>query len=462
MLGPSARESVLRDKDLMASTHPVSDPELELFDEQLVCRRFSLGALGDLDPWELLAAIPKHKSYRVFAEPDGPLRIGMGAAARIARAPGRKPIRWSTLFDAMRAALGPLGAGTSVFFSSAFDAQQPFDELWEGFAPVELCVADATWEFGPAGITMTVVASQPTFERTYDAAIAVVRASRDRRAQPEVTLIDFGDEAYADAVRAALDRIGSGVASKIVAARPIDLQAEGEFSVPDLCRELQSRFSRCFVFAHRPGGSHRGAAPTFLGASPERLVAVRDGRVHTGAIAGTAPRGVSARMDERHAQELLTSDKEMREHEAVSDMIVEALRPFCSEVEQEPVRFLKLPNVQHLWSPIGGPLRAEKSVLDVAEALHPTPAVGGVPREAAVDAIRTIESAPRGLYAGVIGSVNLDGSGELAVAIRSALVHGDRARLFAGAGIVDGSDPDREVAETRAKARAILDVLEPQ
>jgi isochorismate synthase len=264
---------------------------------------------------------------------------------------------------------------------------------------------------------------------------------------------------YADAVQGALSRIADGVADKIVVARAIEAIATCPIDVPTLMAALSDRFPGCFQFAFRPGGSHKGAAPTFLGATPERLVAVENGVAHTGAIAGTAPRGVSARMDERHAQNLLTSEKEMREHSVVSDMIVNALEPLCQRVERDDVRFLKLANVQHLWTPIRGQLNAGANIVDVAKVLHPTPAVGGQPRRPAVEAIRELERSKRGLYAGVVGTIDTEGDGDLAVAIRSALVHGERARVFAGAGIVAGSEPSREVSETRAKSRAILDCL---
>jgi menaquinone-specific isochorismate synthase len=440
-------------------------------EDDLVVRQFEV---EPFDPWSLVASIPRHKSYRVFAEPGGTIRVGMGAAARVARAAGPAMVAWRDLYAALHASLGPLGELCTAFFCAAFDAEVPFEpERWSGFVPVEICVPDVTWAFDGARYTMTVVAPESTFERIERSGEAVaaaaaklenrrggaagVDANEPLRVEQQVS---FDDE-YADAVRAALDRIKSGDAEKIVVARPIDVRVDRDVDIPELLRRLHERFPNCFVYAWRPGGSHKGPSPTFLGATPERLVAIRDGVAETGAIAGTAPRGVSARMDERHAQELLTSDKEMREHGVVGDMIVDALEPHCEHVERESVRMLKLANVQHLWSPIRGRLRPGATAVDVAEALHPTPAVGGQPRQPAFGAIRSIEWYRRGLYAGVVGSLDMAGGGELAVAIRSALVDGPNVRAFAGAGIVTGSDPAREVSETRAKSRAILDCLLP-
>lgn len=448
----------------MTTINPIRlSADRHVSDEGLVAKRI---AVDPFDPVALLAAVPQHKSYRLFAEPGDPLRLGVGSAARVSRAAGSKPVPWSILFTSLKAALGPLGQVGHAFFSAAFDVADPFenDGTWRGFSPVELTVPELLFERDGQDFSLTIVAAEKEMKRIEESGRALLRSATVERSAPAAgasATVDWRDEPYADAVRNALGLIADEVAEKIVVARPIDVAYDAPIDIPSVIERLHARFPGCFLFGFRPGGSHKGSAPTFLGASPERLVSVRDGRVETGAIAGTAPRGVSARMDERHANELLKSDKERREHEVVGQMIEQALEPFCSDVEREELRFLKLENVQHLWTPIHGKLLPGRSLLDVAEALHPTPAVGGEPRTPAVEAIRTIEPWRRGLYAGVCGSIGMDGSGELAVAIRSAVVDGSRARLFAGAGIVDGSEPAREVDETRAKSRAILESLEP-
>ena len=141
-------------------------------------------------------------------------------------------------------------------------------------------------------------------------------------------------------------------------------------------------------------------------------------------------------------------------------MIADALEPLCSRLERagEPT-LERLNNVQHLYSPVRGRLRPGKTLFDAVAVLHPTPAVGGMPRDRAMAAIRALEATQRGLYAGVVGWVDPEGQGDSAVAIRSALVDGPRARLYAGGGIVPTSDPDVEVEEIRLKLGAILGAM---
>jgi isochorismate synthase len=203
----------------------------------------------------------------------------------------------------------------------------------------------------------------------------------------------------------------------------------------------------------------------FLGASPERLARVEEGadgvrRVGSGALAGSAPRGATPEEDDALGRRLLASAKDLDEHAIVGDMIAHALAPLCLRVEHGGAPALeRLRNVQHLFTPVSGVLRPGRGIFDAVAALHPTPAVGGMPRDRALAAIRELEREPRGLYAGVVGWADLAGRGDSAVAIRSALVDGDRARVFAGGGIVATSDPDVEVEETRLKMAAVLEAL---
>jgi isochorismate synthase len=193
-------------------------------------------------------------------------------------------------------------------------------------------------------------------------------------------------------------------------------------------------------------------AGTLIAATPERLVRRTGATVSCDALAG------SARGDEG-AKALLASGKDRREHDLVVSAIATALRDLGGVVAMptEPgVRTLR--HVLHLHTPIEATLREPRHLLEVAEALHPTPAVGGTPTRLATDWIAKHEAA-RGWYASPVGWFDLDGNGELAVAIRSGVIHSERAHLWAGAGIVAGSDPDREIAETDLKLRAMLGAL---
>jgi menaquinone-specific isochorismate synthase len=182
--------------------------------------------------------------------------------------------------------------------------------------------------------------------------------------------------------------------------------------------------------------------------------------LETEALAGSIRRGGSASEDAALGSALLHSEKDLREQREVLDDILTRLAPLGLKPEYPPQPHLRrLANVQHLHTPIRATLPENIQLLDVLAAMHPTPAVGGSPRDAAVRRIRELEGFPRGLYAGALGWINARGGGEFFVGIRSALVEGARARVYAGAGIVAGSTPEKEFAETELKFKAMLDAF---
>lgn len=264
-----------------------------------------------------------------------------------------------------------------------------------------------------------------------------------------------GEGHYCRQVAAALERLRAGTYEKIVLARALDLTFDRDLRPLETANRLRNRFPSChaFSFANAHGQS-------LIGATPERLLETDGRRLGTEAIAGSAPRGTSAREDARFASDLLASEKDLREHAHV----VESIRRRLASVgitlpDPPPPRLLALPNVQHLHTPLEAELPEAAHLLAVADALHPTPAVGGTPREAALPDILRLEAFPRGLYAGLVGWFDHRGAGEWVVAIRSALIEGPHARLFAGAGLVEGSQPDSEERETRLKMQALLDAI---
>ena len=247
-------------------------------------------------------------------------------------------------------------------------------------------------------------------------------------------------------VARALAAIASGALSKVVLARAIEVECGAEIDTAVLLAALEARYPACRAFLVR--GSDGSA---FLGATPEVLCRVEGDRVFTEALAGSAQPGSAAA--------LLGSRKDLREHRWVVDHILAALSGLASGVVREPEPGLRtLANVVHLHTPISARLAPGRSVADVAAALHPTPAVAGVPAGAALRFLAQHEQLDRGLYAGLVGWVG-PGRAELAVALRCALVRGSQARLFVGAGIVEGSAAEAEWAEMELKARALLDAL---
>jgi isochorismate synthase len=199
---------------------------------------------------------------------------------------------------------------------------------------------------------------------------------------------------------------------------------------------------------------------TFVGASPELLVGRSGAAVTANPLAGSAPRGEGEDEDRFIGQQLMTSGKDRIEHDLVVEDIAARLREYVSELEVPDAPSLaRMATVQHLSTHIGGMLRGDTHVLELTGVLHPTPAVGGTPRDDALAFIAKVESAERGWYTGAIGWIDSGGDGEVALALRCGVLRGPVAHLFAGAGIVADSDPERELVETRLKFKPLLDLL---
>jgi len=262
------------------------------------------------------------------------------------------------------------------------------------------------------------------------------------------------DGGYEANVAAGVAAIRAGRYRKIVLARARDLRATTRFHPLRALNALRGRFPDCYAFS-----AGNGAGSSFIGASPERLVSAAGGTLRTEALAGAAPRGRTAAEDAALARELLHSGKDVREQRLVLDSILRRLANVGVTAAPGRARVRQLPNVQHLCTPVEAPLPAGAELLRIVGELHPTPAVGGTPREPAVAHLRELEPFDRGLYAGALGWVDHRGDGEFLVGIRSALMCGDTARLYAGAGIVEGSDPAKEFSETELKLRPLREAL---
>lgn len=263
---------------------------------------------------------------------------------------------------------------------------------------------------------------------------------------------------YADGVRQALDLIDAGGLEKVVLARALELTSQVPVSVPNLLTRLVLADPGAYAFAADVTAPGDPAPRTLVGASPELLVSREGDTVVANPLAGSTPRSDDEDENEARVAALRASAKDRAEHALVADQVVAVLREFCTEVDApaEP-EVIGTQTMWHLSSRITGRLAdPSMSALHLAHALHPTPAVCGVPLPAARDAIRGIEPSDRGYYSGMTGWVDADGDGEWVLAIRSAEVCDRTVRLFAGAGVVAGSDPESEVAETRAKFRTML------
>ncbi len=261
-------------------------------------------------------------------------------------------------------------------------------------------------------------------------------------------------EAYLQSIQQVTDCIKAGDAEKVVIARPLALQFEEDVASPQILSHVIHEQPESYLF----GLEHDNML--FFGASPERLVKVEEGRAFSSCVAGSIRRGQTADEDKQLGQELLNDDKNLGEHHYVVEMITETFEKNCRNVKvpKQP-KLLKIRDIQHLYTPVEGVLNEEATILQLVKHLHPTPALGGVPRREAMEMIRAFESMNRGLYAAPIGWIDAEGNGEFAVAIRSAALFGNRAFLYAGGGIVGDSTPQSEYEETLVKFRPMLRAL---
>ncbi|GLW55581.1 isochorismate synthase [Kitasatospora phosalacinea] len=261
-------------------------------------------------------------------------------------------------------------------------------------------------------------------------------------------------EGYRAAVAEAVRRLaGDSPLEKVVLARTLELTAPGGSDLAAMAARLVQRDPHGYTFAVPAGG-----AATLIGASPELLVSRRGSRVVSNPLAGSAARSADPVEDRLRAEALLQSPKDLAEHAFVVDAVRAALASFCTGLTApERPTLLRTATMWHLSSTVTGTLREPAtSALELALALHPTPAVCGTPTAQARAAIGELEPFDRGLYTGVVGWGDASGDGEWVVTLRCAEADGDLLRLFAGAGVVAASDPDLELAETAAKFRTFL------
>ncbi len=359
----------------------------------------------------------------------------------------------------------PAGSGLIATGGFAFGPEGGGSSHWDGFAPASLIVPEISIARGQGRASVTLNQAAGPDDTAED---VLARAARRLEIDlaPRLPLLDPAPVGtyrvqspmppvhYEQAVAAAVQRIRGGEIEKIVLAREVDVLAPTSYDAPALLGLLREEFSSCYLYA-----VGRGEA-TFIGASPELLVR-RDGqRASTVALAGSIARSADPAVDDHLGERLLRSGKDREENEIVVRRIVRALRPYAVwvTVASEPV-VVRVANIQHLATPIRAQLVGPMQAVELAGALHPTPAVGGEPRERALDLIPAFEGLDRGWYAGPLGWTAASGDGEFCVALRCAVLRERMARLYAGCGIVRDSDPSAELAETEVKLQALLPAL---
>jgi menaquinone-specific isochorismate synthase len=373
--------------------------------------------------------------------------VGWGEAARLeVSGPGAlaEAARWWATFTAgldVEGALGIPGSGPVVFASIAFDVS--------GGTSVFVVPQVVVGRRDGVGWVTTVDGADP-------------RPAGDGPVENGAARLRYADGAldpasWCAAVDGAVTRIRAGELQKVVLARDLLVGSDEPLDPRRLLRRLADRFPDCWTFA----------VDGLLGATPELLLRRSGRELSARVLAGTAPRGAGAD-DERLAATLLGSAKDRAEHALAVDSVVRALDPYCTELTApaEP-HLLTLANVRHLATDVTGTqrrrgARGAATLLELVGAVHPTAAVCGTPRDAAAALITELEGMDRGRYAGPVGWLDAQGDGEFGLALRCAelTADGTGARLFAGCGIVAGSDPVAELAETQSKFAAFQAALE--
>jgi isochorismate synthase len=362
--------------------------------------------------------------WLLWSAPGGDVLLAAGAR-RIHQPP--EASEWRQWIRSLR----PATADGILFFFLAFDPPAVSDQLWAGMP--------RAWAFEPCEIHRIPAGTD--------------ESSLTRDISADAAGNDVIDGTYLKAVTAGLLTLHEGGLEKIVLARRKTCSNIAGFDQL-LAQVLEVRNSFRILFSPDEEG-------VFLSITPERLVRVTNGTAVTAAIAGTALRGNDADDDEEAGRALSESCKEEEEHAYVVNMIRDALSGVSSGIDVGDRRMITLPHVYHLRTDITARLREGVYLGEIVALLHPTPAVAGLPRESAMSAIAELEGFDRGLFAGVIGWMDAYGNGDAAVTIRSAILRDGEATVYAGAGIVQDSDPAAEHEETAAKMRLILDVLRP-
>ncbi len=452
-----------------------------------VLASISLPLSPDIDPSAVVCAsrLPGEHWF-VFEQPDR-ARVALAALGEATSLQASGASRFATVADRWRAlsasavadaadepAGTAVGGGPIAVGGFAFAPDGGASPHWRGFEPASLIVpriALTRSERGgcaAVGMTLSVLACP---DDVPDELLARLERRVSHLREAPLPLLDpaptgrfqvasaMPPEHYEQAVERATELIAAGRLEKIVLAREVQVHAGGGAPAYDpaaIFGVLREEFPSCFVFC-----VGRGAA-TLIAASPELLVRREGHRVSTLALAGSTRRSADPSVDAHLGEQLLRDSSYREEHAIVARRIERTLRPHAIWVAAAPEpELVRIANIQHLATPIRAQLAAPMEALELAELMHPTPAVGGEPLAGAAPLIPALEGLDRGWYTGPVGWADATGDGEFCVALRCALLRGADARCYAGNGIVRDSDPARELAETEVKLQALLPLLAP-
>lgn len=349
-----------------------------------------------------------------------------------------------------------------LFGGFSYDEQNRHHSEWNEFPSSYFCVPSFQLKIadGKTQVSVNLITDSKDATTMFDK----LREERDRLihiAQVEefdITVknkvlgtIERGKKQYIEAVENVTQQIKEGKADKVVIARAIELEFEQDLAATTVLQAITNEQQESYHFGLQVGTS------LFFGATPERLIEVKDGKVYSACVAGSIRRGKSAKEDRELGEELLGDPKNREEHQHVVSMISSVFESYCEDVLIPKIpKLMKIRDIQHLYTSVEGSIGQQNDIFSFVEALHPTPALGGVPTTVALEMIRKHEKMDRGYYAAPIGWTDASGNGEFAVGIRSALIQANHAYLYAGGGIVADSNSKEEYDETWVKFRPVL------
>jgi menaquinone-specific isochorismate synthase len=357
-----------------------------------------------------------------------------------------------------------VGTGPLLFGGFSFDPIKEKDKLWDSFSEAKFVLPtnmltvfkDKTY------ITINKLITPMDhldscikhFEQVGEKEFMLFPYQIDCEKGNEFASIELKTTEWVEAVQQATADIRASEIDKVVLARQVHLEFTERIDPYQVVGRLQKEQPTSFIFEFENGLQH------FVGATPERLIKKEENQVLSTCLAGSIKRGKTKNEDTLLGNQLLHDDKNLIEHNIVVKMIKDAFEQCCFEVSApEAPALLKTKNIQHLYTPVKGFAKKGHTLLSMVERLHPTPALGGFPKEKAIEKIRELEPMHRGWYAAPVGWIDHEDNGEFVVAIRSGLIEGNRAALFAGCGIVEESDPESEYFETKIKLKPMLSAL---
>jgi menaquinone-specific isochorismate synthase len=348
-----------------------------------------------------------------------------------------------------------------IFGGFSFDPFKPRTEKWRSFPHAKMIVPTVLLSIKKGKATLTVTMRSEQNEEMMEKIGMLIRLLYQGQEQRQTTsslpsLIKYEEvqkEEWMGAVTKIIENIRNGKFDKVVLAREARLLFADAIDPSVVLQQLCEQQPFSYLFAFEQEGQ------CFIGASPEQLVKKEGDTCYSACLAGSIRRGKTFQEDEQLGQWLMHDEKNLREHQFVVQMIREAIEAVCERVQMpSSPQLLKLQHIQHLYTPVVGE-KCCVSILSIVEQMHPTPALGGTPREKAIKEIRENEPLDRGWYAAPIGWMDTEGNGEFAVAIRSGLLQGKKASIFAGCGVVGDSDPISEYEETKVKFTPMLSAL---